>query len=85
MHAYHAACCFSEVFELLKPCCEKWYQLGIKFGLKRRDLHTMIPFGLPTDAETYLNLMLKMRFDKEKFTWEELVMVLASLAAKPYS
>ena len=85
MHAYCAACCFNEVFEQLKPYCEKWYQLGIKFGLERRDLHTMIPFGLPTDAQTCLNLMLKMRFNKDKLTWEGVAMVLANISAKPHS
>jgi hypothetical protein len=73
---------------LLKPYCKKWYQLGIKFGVDRRDLRSLISdrYGiLPADSQKCLELMLKMRFDKCKVTLLDAVKVLARQLAKPHS
>jgi hypothetical protein len=77
----------NELWELLKPYCKKWYQLGIKFGVDRRDLRSLIPYGygIPEDPQQCLELMLKMRFDKCKVTLLDAVMVLARHLAKPHS
>ena len=77
---------YDEMWLLLKPFCEKWYQLGIKFGLERRNLRSLIPhgYGLPADPLQCLDLMLKMRLNKDKLSWEEVIMVLARLLAEPY-
>jgi hypothetical protein len=76
------------VWELLKPYFKKWYQLGIKFGVERRDLWSLISdrYGiLPADAQTCLELMLKMRFDKCEVTWFDAVNVLTRQLEKPHS
>jgi hypothetical protein len=81
------ACSSDELWGLLKPYSRKWYQLGVKFGLERRDLRSLIPYGcgIPTDPQKCLELMLKMRFDERRVTWLDVVTVLTRQIAKPHS
>ena len=81
------ACSYDELWELFKPHCKKWYQLGIKFGVERRDLWSLIPYGcgIPADPQKCLELMVKMRFDKCEVTWLDAVTVLSRQLAKPHS
>ena len=81
------ACSYDELWELLKPYCKKWYQLGIKFGADRKDLRSLIPdeCGIPAEPQKCLELMLKMRYDKCEVTWLNAVKVLARQLAKPHS
>ena len=86
---FYLVCSYDELWELFKPYCKKWYQLGIKFGVERRDLRSLMPdgCGIPADPQKCLELMLKnsMRFDKCKMTWLDAVTVLTQQLAKPYS
>ena len=80
-------CSYDELWELLKPYCKKWYQLGIKFGVERRDLRSLIPdgWGIPTDPQKCLELMLEIRVEKCEVTWLDAVKILARQLAKPHS
>ena len=84
---FHLACSYDELWELLKPYYMQWYQLGIKFGVERRDLRSLIPYGcgIPTDPQKCLELMLKMRFDRHTMTLLDAEKVLARQLAKPFS
>ena len=65
----------------------QWYQLGIKFGVERRDLRSLIPYGcgVPADPQECLKLMIKMKFDMCEVTWLDAVTVLTRQLAKPRS
>ena len=78
------ACSYDELWELFKPYCKKWYQLGIKFGVERRDLRSLIPdgCGIPADPQKCLELMLK---NLMRLTWLDAVTVLTQQLAKPHS
>lgn len=76
-------CSYDELWELLKPYCMQWYQLGIKFGVERRDLQSLMPYGW--GIQKCLELMLKMRLDKCEVTWLDAVTVLTRQLAKPHS
>ena len=84
---FFLACSSDKLWEFLKPYSLQWYQLGIKFGVDRRDLRSLIPdgYGIPTDPQKCLELMLKMRYDKCEVTWLDAVTVLTQQLAKPHS
>ena len=76
-------CSYDELWELLKPYYMQWYQLGIKFGVDRRNLQSLTPYGW--DIRKCLELMLKVRLDKCEVTWLDAVTVLTRQLAKPHS